>query len=296
MIFTHDPGMKADGPYMKRYLDKLGFETFGPYHDRGAIYAEEKICALVERLRKGDTVWLQFSCHGDSNYSAKLEDHHLKMGNILWLDTHPTRGISSTFLTDEFARRIPHGVTAFVVADACHSGSMVRLPYVYNEFDVTVQHVNGRDTIHTFKAFATNETLDGVGWDPRNARSRAVFAPEPTKHCNCRDGCRGHGHVVYLSSSSDGQESYVQLVEENDRGQFGWVVAAVTEVLKFNMTFHELIREVREHIMRNRKYAKHDQMDKDGQRAQLSSNGRLDDLRVEDIIGRGPRRRRGRGA
>merc|ERR1711964_314915 len=108
---------------MTKFLRRNGFdvtrmsENVGPSSD---LYPtchniEEKVKALTENATD-DTV-LYFSGHGGP-------------GELVCSDSYKTdKYITTTWLTKNYANKIPKNTTGLAMIDACHSGTTVDLPY-----------------------------------------------------------------------------------------------------------------------------------------------------------------------
>merc|ERR1711964_755922 len=83
---------------------------------------------LVRNAKEGDIIWFYYSGHGvdaaQSHYELDGKSEALVLSGGEFLD--------DVWLTQNFASKIPFGVRAFAMIDACRSGTMIDLPYMYN--------------------------------------------------------------------------------------------------------------------------------------------------------------------
>jgi len=152
----------TDGQSMKKYLQGEGFEVTwmhdhkyetlngkrGENGKRVKNYDEElfpstenlkeKLTTFAEKCKPGDVLWVHFSGHGarvadsdDSEVDGK--DEALRCPNIDGRDKNTSKHrITDDWLYDEFVCKIQSGVEVIFVSDSCHSGSILDLPYSYD--------------------------------------------------------------------------------------------------------------------------------------------------------------------
>jgi len=101
-----------------------------------------KISELVEKTKKGDTLFIQYSGHGSTVPDAKKND---KQDEEIY-------SVDSKFITDDELNTIlikpfPNGAKLRAVFDSCFSGSILDLPIRYDENN----HIDSENTEITTK-------------------------------------------------------------------------------------------------------------------------------------------------
>ncbi len=120
-------GCINDANRMKQTLkDKFGYKDVTVLTDRN-ITKQKNILEVLDELiaSKNNTMYFQYSGHGVQQYD-RSGDETDRMDEALY-------SVDGTIITDdqinERIKQVPEGTTLILVIDACHSGTMVDLPY-----------------------------------------------------------------------------------------------------------------------------------------------------------------------
>ena len=120
-------GCINDANRMKQTLkDKFGYKDVTVLTDRN-ITKQKNILELLDELiaSKNNTMYFQYSGHGVQQYD-RSGDETDRMDEALY-------SVDGTIITDDQInqriRKVSEGKTLILVIDACHSGTMVDLPY-----------------------------------------------------------------------------------------------------------------------------------------------------------------------
>merc|ERR1711964_45832 len=84
--------------------------------------------AKCEKSGESDAIWFSYSGHGTNQQCADAEDDGTAEF-ICTLDGH----ISDKWLKTEFCDKLPHNDEAFVMFDACRSGTALDLPFKFKK-------------------------------------------------------------------------------------------------------------------------------------------------------------------
>lgn len=118
-----------DNPYSMRVLQDSGKGIY--YPTKANII--KGLTWLVSDAKPGDVLFLYFSGHGGSSSDA----HALEGDGMdeVWLPVdHTSVGLlTDNELQKKLIRKVPNGVRLTAVVDSCNSGSVLDLPYIYEE-------------------------------------------------------------------------------------------------------------------------------------------------------------------
>lgn len=92
-----------------------------------------QIQGLLKVSGEGDAIWVYFSGHGLPTGHKRSTEADGQDEGIMVLNeqTKKVEVINDDWLTKNFANKLQQGIEAFVMFDACHSGTAIDLPYVY---------------------------------------------------------------------------------------------------------------------------------------------------------------------
>jgi hypothetical protein len=89
---------------------------------------------LVDGSQAGDVLWFHFSGHGEQVKDGSGDEADGKDEALVPIDARATRALIADDVINEcLVENLPEGVTLYAVFDCCHSGTMMDLPFIYDE-------------------------------------------------------------------------------------------------------------------------------------------------------------------
>lgn len=118
-------------------------EAFKPPTRRNILQAFKW---LMEDLKSGDSLVFYFSGHGLRQPDFCEDELDGFDETICPLDFRTNGMISDNDINDILVKPLLPGVTLHAIVDACHSGTVLDLPWVYKEYVLTIQKLSSSES------------------------------------------------------------------------------------------------------------------------------------------------------
>ncbi|KAG0347502.1 Ca(2+)-dependent cysteine protease [Podila humilis] len=175
---TRDVFGFLNGYYGFRYQDTVLLTDDQIYEDKRPTGANIRYWMkwLVKDAEPQDSLFFHYAGHGgrikDFSYNGKVEhlgDEADGYDEIIYPSDYLRSGIiSDDEMYDLLVKELPSGVQLTALVDACHSGTMLDLPYVYNGDHVTALEKFPRKKVGAMAAIEAEVQFDMPGSSSHN--------------------------------------------------------------------------------------------------------------------------------
>ncbi|KAF9570832.1 Ca(2+)-dependent cysteine protease [Mortierella alpina] len=209
---TRDVFGFLNGYYGFRYQDTIMLTDDQIYEDKRPTGANIRYWMkwLVKDADPQDSLFFHYAGHGgrikDFSYNGKTEhlgDETDGYDEIIYPCDYLRSGIiSDDEMYDLLVKDLPAGVQLTALVDACHSGTMLDLPYVYNGNHVTALEAVTRTKVGAMAAMSSSSDFDFPGSDNLQTQTTTTTTTTTTTVTMTTNG--GGGATPTVSQFTNG--------------------------------------------------------------------------------------------